>query len=149
MWETASNNPTSRGQARLKKVVCEMGGKNCVIVDSDADLDEAVVGCVASAFGYQGQKCSALSRLVVLEDNYDKFMARFIAAVASLPVGPAELPGSVFGPVISREAQQRILATIAAGKKKARVAWPGPRTTDRNDFHVPPAIFTAVVPTRR
>src|SRR5260370_30308723 len=100
MWETASNNPTSRGQARLKKVVGEMGGKNCVIVDSDADLDEAVIGCIASAFGYQGQKCSALSRLIVVEDNYDKFMERLIAAAASMRVGPAEVPGNVLGPVI-------------------------------------------------
>ena len=59
IWETASR--TVPGQANLKKVVCEMGGKNCIIVDSDADLDEAVAGCLGSAFGYQGQKCSALS----------------------------------------------------------------------------------------
>ncbi len=149
IWETAGHIPTSRDQASLKKVVCEMGGKNCVIVDSDADLDEAVVGCVASAFGYQGQKCSALSRLLVLEDNYDKFMARFIAAVASLPVGPAELPGSVFGPVISREAQQRILAIIEASKKEAKLAWQGPIPSDANACYVPPTIFTDVPPTSR
>ena len=78
IWEAAGR--TAPGQANLKKVVCEMGGKNCVIVDSDADLDEAVVGCIASAFGYQGQKCSALSRLVVLADNYERFLERLIAA---------------------------------------------------------------------
>ena len=70
-----------------------MGGKNCIIVDSDADLDEAVGGCLASAFGYQGQKCSALSRLVVLADNYDRFLERLIAAAGSLRVGPAEDAG--------------------------------------------------------
>ena len=74
IWEAAGGTPP--GQANLKKVVCEMGGKNCIIVDSDADLDEAVAGCLASAFGYQGQKCSALSRLVVLADNYDRFLER-------------------------------------------------------------------------
>ena len=67
IWEAAGK--TSPGQPNLKKVVCEMGGKNCMIVDSDADMDEAVTGCIASAFGYQGQKCSALSRLIVLAEK--------------------------------------------------------------------------------
>ncbi len=67
IWEAAGH--TDAGQANLKKVVCEMGGKNCIIVDHDADMDEAVAGCIMSAFGYQGQKCSALSRLIVLEEN--------------------------------------------------------------------------------
>ena len=71
LWQVSGR--TVPGQANLKKVVCEMGGKNALIVDGDADLDEAVVGAVASAFGYIGQKCSALSRLIVLADNYDKF----------------------------------------------------------------------------
>src|SRR5258706_8191727 len=120
IWETAGR--ASPGQANLKKVVCEMGGKNCVIVDSDADLDEAVAGCIASAFGYQGQKCSALSRLIVLADNYERFIGRLIAAAAALRVGPAEVPGNIVGPVISRDAQQRILGIIAAGGNEAKVA---------------------------
>ena len=66
-----------------------------------------MVGCISSAFGYQGQKCSALSRLIVLADNYDKFLERLIAAAASLRVGPAEIPGNIIGPVINRDAQQR------------------------------------------
>src|SRR5204863_7605235 len=78
IWETAGR--TVPGQAGLKKVVCEMGGKNAVIGDSDADLDEAVVGTVSSAFGYQGQKCSALARLIVLTDIYDRFLDRLVAA---------------------------------------------------------------------
>src|SRR5437588_7825494 len=106
IWETAGQ--TRPGQANLKKVVCEMGGKNCLIVDSDADMDEAVIGCIASAFGYQGQKCSALSRLVVLADNYEKFLERLLAAAASMSIGPAEIPGNIIGPVISQDAQQRI-----------------------------------------
>src|SRR5262249_9116085 len=120
IWEAAGR--TAAGQANLKKVVCEMGGKNCVIVDSDADLDEAVVGCLASAFGYQGQKCSALSRLVVLADNYDKFLDRLVSAAASMRVGPAEVPGNILGPVINRDAQERILGIIEAGKKEAKLA---------------------------
>src|ERR1017187_5954484 len=109
-----------------------MGGKNCVIVDSDADLDEAVVGCIASAFGYQGQKCSALSRLVVLADCYERFLERLIAAASSLRVGPAEVPGNIIGPVINQDAQQRILAVIEAGKKAATLAWQGQVPDDDN-----------------
>ena len=125
-----------------------MGGKNCVIVDSDADLDEAVAGCIASAFGYQGQKCSALSRLVVLADNYDKFLERLMAAAASLRVGPAEVPGTIIGPVINRDAQQRILAVIEAGKKEATLAWQGTVPDDPNACYVPPTIFTDVPATQ-
>ena len=144
IWEAAGRN--APGQANLKKVVCEMGGKNCVIVDSDADLDEAVVGCIASAFGYQGQKCSALSRLVVLADCYERFLERMIAAASSLRVGPAEMPGNIIGPVINREAQQRILAVIEAGKKEATLAWQGRVPDDDNACYVPPTIFTDVSP---
>ncbi|MGA2867220.1 MAG: proline dehydrogenase family protein [Verrucomicrobiota bacterium] len=147
IWEMAGR--TAHGQANLKKVVCEMGGKNCVIVDSDADLDEAVVGCIASAFGYQGQKCSALSRLLVLADNYDKFLERLIAAAASLRVGPAEEPGAILGPVINRDAQQHILALIAAGKQEAKLAWQGAVPNDPKACYVPPAIFTEVPPASR
>ncbi len=142
IWEAAGRIP--QGGTNLKKVVCEMGGKNCIIVDSDADPDEAVAGCLASAFGYQGQKCSALSRLVVLADNYDRFLERLIAAAGSLRVGPAEVRGNIIGPVISREAQQRILATIEAGRKEATLAWQGSVPDDPNACYVPPTIFTNV-----
>src|SRR5258707_5218086 len=123
IWAAAAH--TVPGQANLKKVVCEMGGKNCIVVDGDADLDEAVAGCIASAFGYQGQKCSALSRLIVLADCYAKFLERLVAAAGSLRVGPGEAPGNIIGPVINREAQQRILAMIEAVKKDAKLTWQG------------------------
>jgi len=142
IWETAGR--MLAGQVDLKKVICEMGGKNCIIVDSDADLDEAVTGCISSAFGYQGQKCSALSRLVVLEENYDKFLARLMAAAASLQVGPAEIPGNIIGPLISRDAQERLSKTIEAGKTQGKLAWQGAVPTDRNACYVSPSIFTEV-----
>jgi RHH-type proline utilization regulon transcriptional repressor/proline dehydrogenase/delta 1-pyrroline-5-carboxylate dehydrogenase len=140
--ETAGR--TQPGQLNLKKVICEMGGKNCIIVDADADLDEAVAGCIASAFGYQGQKCSALSRLVVLADNYEAVLQRFLAAAASLRVGAAETPGTLIGPVINREAQQRILRIIEAGKTEAKLAWQGQVPADPNACYVSPTIFTEV-----
>jgi len=147
IWETAGR--TQPGQINLKKVICEMGGKNCVIVDSDADMDEAVAGCLASAFGYQGQKCSALSRLIVLEDNYAAFLQRFIAAAASMRAGPPHEPGNFIGPVISRDAQQRILKMIEAGKKEATLAWQGQFPNDPEACYVPPTIFTDVRPDSR
>ena len=144
IWEAAGR--TAPGQANLKKVVCEMGGKNCVIVDGDADLDEGVVGCLASAFGYQGQKCSALSRLVVLADNYDKFLDRLVSAAASMRVGPADIPGNILGPVINRDAQERILGIIEAGKKQAKLAWQGAVPAEPSACYVPPTIFKDVPP---
>jgi RHH-type proline utilization regulon transcriptional repressor/proline dehydrogenase/delta 1-pyrroline-5-carboxylate dehydrogenase len=147
IWETAGK--TAPGQASLKKVVCEMGGKNALIIDSDADLDEAIPAALASAFGYAGQKCSALSRLIVLEDIYDEFTARLVAAAAATPIGDPTQPGTVVSPVIDAEAQQKILAAIMAGKKEATLAWQAtlPEALVKSGGHyVPPAIFTGVKP---
>jgi RHH-type proline utilization regulon transcriptional repressor/proline dehydrogenase/delta 1-pyrroline-5-carboxylate dehydrogenase len=145
IWESAGK--TLPGQLELKRVVCEMGGKNAVIVDSDADLDEAIVDSIYSAFGYQGQKCSALSRLIVLEENYDRVIKRLVEAAASLRVGNPETPGIVVGPVIDETAYRRMLETIEAGKKEATLAFQG--TVPPEGFFVPPTIFTDVKPTMR
>ena len=102
-----------------------MGGKNAIIVDDDADLDEAVLGVVHSAFGYQGQKCSACSRAVVLESVYDRVLTRVIETTRSLRTAPAEDPGSVVGPVIDEEAQRRILQFIAKGKEECELVYAG------------------------
>jgi RHH-type proline utilization regulon transcriptional repressor/proline dehydrogenase/delta 1-pyrroline-5-carboxylate dehydrogenase len=147
IWEAAGR--TVAGQVNLKKVVCEMGGKNCLIVDDDADLDDAVGGVLLSAFGYQGQKCSALSRLIVLDQQHDRFVERLIAAAASLRVGPAEEPGTIIGPVITREAQKRILDMIEAGRSEAHLAWQGVVPSDPNACYVTPTIFTGVKPGSR
>src|SRR5882762_675523 len=90
IYESAGK--TREGQRELKHVICEMGGKNAMIVDADADLDESFVDSIYSAFGFQGQKCSALSRLIVLEENYDRVLERLLAADASLRVGNPEEP---------------------------------------------------------
>ena len=112
------------GQDHVKRVIAEMGGKNAVIVDDDADLDEAVHGVVASAFGYAGQKCSACSRVIVPAGLHDAFLARLVEATRSLKVAPAEDPGCTVGPVIDDEAQARILRTIEQGKSQ----WPASST---------------------
>jgi RHH-type proline utilization regulon transcriptional repressor/proline dehydrogenase/delta 1-pyrroline-5-carboxylate dehydrogenase len=99
---------TAPGQDHVKRVIAEMGGKNAIIVDDDADLDEAVLGVLHSAFGYAGQKCSACSRAVVLEGVYDAFLARLGEAVHALPVGPADDPDTAIGPVIDARARDRV-----------------------------------------
>lgn len=145
IWESAGQ--TRPGQLELKRVVCEMGGKNAVIVDSDADLDEAIVDSIYSAFGYQGQKCSALSRLIVLEENYDRVVKRLVEAAASLRVGNPEIPGIMVGPVIDEAAYRRQLEIIEAGKNEATLAFQG--TVPPEGFFVPPTIFTGVTPEMR
>jgi RHH-type proline utilization regulon transcriptional repressor/proline dehydrogenase/delta 1-pyrroline-5-carboxylate dehydrogenase len=132
------------GQQHLKRVVAEMGGKNTIIVDESADLDQAVQGVVYSAFGYSGQKCSACSRVVVLAPIYDTFVARLIEATQSLNVGEAIAPGTQVGPVIDAAAQTRIKEIIAKGKTEATLALecPAPET----GYFVGPTIFTEVDP---
>jgi RHH-type proline utilization regulon transcriptional repressor/proline dehydrogenase/delta 1-pyrroline-5-carboxylate dehydrogenase len=113
---------TPGGQNFVKKVIAEMGGKNAVIVDNDADLDEAVKGVVDSAFGYAGQKCSAGSRAIVLDGIYDQFLNRLVEATKSLTVAPADEPGASLGPVIDAEARDRIVKAIETGKREAKLA---------------------------
>jgi RHH-type proline utilization regulon transcriptional repressor/proline dehydrogenase/delta 1-pyrroline-5-carboxylate dehydrogenase len=143
IWEEAGK--TRPGQLNLKKVVCEMGGKNALIVDNDADLDEAIPAALYSAFGFAGQKCSALSLLIVLADIYDDFVARFLSACPSIPVGDPSQPGTVVNPVIDDAAQKSILAYIEAGKKEATLAWQAklaPELLASGGYYVPPTVFT-------
>ncbi|MGL6073586.1 MAG: L-glutamate gamma-semialdehyde dehydrogenase [Fimbriiglobus sp.] len=136
---------TASGQNFVKKVIAEMGGKNAVIVDSDADLDEAVKGVVDSAFGYGGQKCSAGSRAIVHESIYDQFLSRLIEATKSLTVAPATSPGASLGPVIDAEARDRILRTIEQGKTEARLAFQFDLgELAKEGFYVGPTIFAEV-----
>ncbi len=132
------------GQKHLKRVIAEMGGKNAVIVDESADLDQAVAGIVQSAFGYTGQKCSACSRVIVLESVYDSFLSRLVEATRSLNIGKAEDPSTQIGPVVDDKARQGILAYIAKGKEEAEVAL----EVDVPDegYFVSPTIFTKVDP---
>ncbi len=113
------------GHEQVKRVIAEMGGKNAVVIDEDADLDEAVHGVVASAFSYAGQKCSACSRVIVPAALHDAFLARLVEATRSLKVAPAEDAGCAVGPVIDDEAQSRILRTIEQGKSQGRLVYAG------------------------
>jgi RHH-type proline utilization regulon transcriptional repressor/proline dehydrogenase/delta 1-pyrroline-5-carboxylate dehydrogenase len=143
IWEAAGR--TRRGQQQLKKVVCEMGGKNAMIVDDDADLDEAVPAIVASAFGYQGQKCSALSRLIVLPRVRERLVRRLIEATESLRMGDPADPAVSIGPLIDEAAYVRVRGVIEMGKHEATLAFEG-RVTEDHGWFVGPAIFTDVTP---
>lgn len=135
------------GQKHLKRVIAEMGGKNAIIVDESADLDQAVQGVVYSAFGYSGQKCSACSRVIVLAPIYETFVSRLIEATRSLNVGLAEAPSTQVGPVIDANAQQRIREYIEIGKAEATVALE--MAAPEEGYFVGPTIFTDVSPTAR
>lgn len=130
-----------------KRIICEMGGKNAIIVDNDADLDEAVGAILYSAFGFQGQKCSAASRIIALEDVYQKLMERLVESAKSLIVGPAEEPISVIGPVIDEEAQSRILKLIQEFKNQHKLVFESEVQT--SGFFVPACIFADVEPNSR
>ena len=146
IWESAGI--TRPGQRELKRVICEMGGKNAMIVDTDADLDETIMYSIYSAFGFQGQKCSALSRLILLEENYGRVMERLIPAAASLRIGNPEQPGIMVGPVIDEAAYRRILEYIEIGKKEATLVFQAKEVPPRGYF-IPPTIFTDVKPHMR
>jgi RHH-type proline utilization regulon transcriptional repressor/proline dehydrogenase/delta 1-pyrroline-5-carboxylate dehydrogenase len=131
-------------QKHLKRVIAEMGGKNAIIVDESADLDQAVAGVVQSAFGYSGQKCSACSRVIVLEPVYDTFVGRLVEATRSLNIGAAEVPSTQVGPVIDATARDRIREYIEKGRTESEVAleMPAPDT----GYFIGPVIFSGVSP---
>ncbi len=131
-------------QKHMKRVIAEMGGKNGIIVDESADLDQAVVGVMNSAFGFAGQKCSACSRAIVLAPVYDNFLERLVEATRSLKVGEAHLPDTKFSAVIDGAAQKNILNYIAKGKETAKLAFEG--EVPNHGFYVPPTIFSDVDP---
>ncbi|MEW4566271.1 proline dehydrogenase family protein [Tautonia sp. JC769] len=141
---------TKPGQGHVKRVIAEMGGKNAIIIDDDADLDEAVVGVLRSAFGYAGQKCSAASRAVVLDGIYDTFVQRLAEALPSWTVGPADDPDPAIPPVIDAEACDRINAYKQIARAEGRVVAEldvGP-LVDRGHY-VGPMIVADVAPKAR
>jgi RHH-type proline utilization regulon transcriptional repressor/proline dehydrogenase/delta 1-pyrroline-5-carboxylate dehydrogenase len=137
---------SAAGSASVKRVIAEMGGKNAIIVDSDADLDEAVQGVVQSAFGYQGQKCSACSRVIVLNDVFDAFVNRLLEAAKSLHVGPAENPSTDVGPVIDEAAYRKIHEYIAIGRQEGQeqLSVRVDEQLSRQGYYVGPHIFVDV-----
>ncbi len=135
------------GQSNAKKIICEMGGKNAIIIDDDADLDEAVPHVLYSAFGFQGQKCSACSRVIVLDAVYDRFVGRLVKGAAAMKIGPAEDSSNVMGPVVDASAQKSIREYIAIAQKEGRVLYSG--DVPDTGYYVPMTIIEGITPEHR
>jgi len=132
---------TKPGQPQVKRVVCEMGGKNAIIVDEDADLDEAVAGVLKSAFGYAGQKCSACSRVLAVGGAYDPFVRRLTEACRTLVVGPAHEPSCQVPAVADGKAYQRLLQLIENPGAGATLLFKGQAPGGGGGWYVPPTVF--------
>lgn len=145
IYELASK--VQPGQIWLKRVVAEMGGKDCIIVDSEADVEDAAKGVAASAFGFQGQKCSACSRAIVDDSVYNKFVKLLKEEVDKLEVGAAE-ENYKMTPVISASAEKTILSYIEIGKQEGRLLTGG-KKADGNGYFIKPTVFIDVKPTAR
>jgi 1-pyrroline-5-carboxylate dehydrogenase len=140
---------TQPGQKFIKRTILEMGGKDAIIVERDADLNAAVEGVVAAAFGFNGQKCSACSRAIVDAEVYDSFVDQLRERVSAIQQGP---PAENFftGPVINEVARKRILEYIEVGKTEARLLLGGQAVeTPENGFYVAPTVFVDAPPTAR
>lgn len=135
------------GQKQIKRVIAELGGKNAIIIDDDADLDEAVREVLSSAFAFQGQKCSACSRVIVLEPIYEKFIHRLTEGARSLAIGPAEDPTFFMGPVVDDKARQGILQYAELAKKEGNLLFES--AVPENGYYVPLTIVDGITPEHR
>lgn len=143
--EAAKTKPT---QQWIKRLVAEMGGKDALIVDSEADVDAAVEATAVSAFGFQGQKCSACSRVIVDEKIYDEFVAKLTPRVKSIKVGPVKDPENYMGPVSSKNAFAKICEYIEIGKKEGRLV-AGGEASDKDGYFIQPTVFADIPPKGR
>src|SRR5438034_30840 len=139
---------TVPGQMWIKRTVLEMGGKDGIVVDEEADIDAAVEGTVQAAFGYQGQKCSACSRAIVSEKVYDTFVQKLVERAKKVSVGPAEDPNNYMGPVVSETALNGILNYIEVGKREGKIVAGGGRAPGEGYF-VQPTVIADVDPKAR
>lgn len=137
---------TRPGQRNVKKVVAEMGGKNAVIIDETADLDEAVKGVLESALVYQGQKCSACSRVIVVGDIYDQFTFRLREAAESIRIGSPEDPATFMGPMVDESARRKVEEYIETGRREGV---PILIRKKEKGLYVGPALFGGLSPDSR
>ncbi len=138
----------SPGQIWVKRVIAEMGGKDTIVVDSEVDLDDAAANVVSSAYGFQGQKCSACSRVIVLEDIYDEFVKKIVERTKSLSIGDPKDPGNYMGPVVNQASEEKILSYIEIGKKEGKLVTGGEKASG-NGYFIKPTIFSDIQPGAR
>src|SRR5262249_9885643 len=134
------------GQRWLKRVVAEMGGKDAIIVDEEADLDAAALGVAQSAYGFQGQKCSACSRAIVSDKVYDRFLDKLQAEVAKINVGSPDQAGVAMGPVVNKKARDTILSYIEHGKREGRLIAGGGAVPGSDGYFIQPTVIADVKP---
>jgi 1-pyrroline-5-carboxylate dehydrogenase len=139
---------TAPGQIWIKRVIAEMGGKDSIIVDADVDLEVAVNGVLASAFGFQGQKCSACSRAIVVKDVYEGFLEKLRARVEQIRVGSTDDPAAYMGAVINESAMKSILDYVEIGKKEGRLI-AGGRAVQGDGYFIAPTVIADVPPLAR
>jgi len=148
LWIFEQASKTQPGQIWMKRLVAEMGGKDSILVDRDCDLEKAVDAVVASAFGYQGQKCSACSRAIVHQDVYDEFVRRIVPKVEAIKMGHPSERSNAFGPMVDGAAKRKTLEYIEAGKKEGKLligGGEGPKV----GHYVQPTVFKDVAPTAK
>jgi RHH-type proline utilization regulon transcriptional repressor/proline dehydrogenase/delta 1-pyrroline-5-carboxylate dehydrogenase len=133
-----------KDQRNIKRVICEMGGKNAVIVDETSDLDESIKGVLESALGYQGQKCSACSRVIVIGEMFETFCGRLKEAMESIQIGPPEDPASFMGPLVDEEARKKVNEYIMLGEKEGKSLLC--REVKLDGHFAGPAVFTDLKP---
>lgn len=141
-----------KGQKWIKRVVTEMGGKDCIVVDSETDLDTAAAGVVSSAFGFQGQKCSACSRAIIVEDVYDEMVKKIVEKAKTITVGPTTDFKNFMGPVVSKKAYDSINKYIEIGNKEGRLVLGGAApsaSADSTGYFIQPTIFADIKPRSR
>ena len=137
---------TQPGQRWIKRVIAEMGGKDSIVVTADADLEKAVEGVAVSAFGFQGQKCSACSRAIVEASVYDAFVEKLKTRVEAIRVGDPQNPETSMGPVINEGAQRSILGYIERGKKEGRLVTGGTALQIDDGYYIAPTVIADVAP---
>jgi RHH-type proline utilization regulon transcriptional repressor/proline dehydrogenase/delta 1-pyrroline-5-carboxylate dehydrogenase len=146
----AACSTVAPGQCFVKHVVAEMGGKNAIVVDADADLDAAIAGTLRSAFGYAGQKCSAASRLIVHRQVYDRVLSRLAAAMDRLVIGDPADPDTDLGPLIDAAAQRRLLEAIEEAQQAGRLAYrTPPARLPAQGYFVGPTLVADLPPGHR
>jgi 1-pyrroline-5-carboxylate dehydrogenase len=136
------------GQAWIKRTILEMGGKDFILVDETADLDFAAEQITISAYGFQGQKCSACSRTIIHKKVYDQLAEKLVARAEKLTLGRPEQYGIYMGAVIDQAAFDKILGYIEIGKKEGKLLTGGERWGDKGYF-IKPTIFGDIKPNDR
>ncbi len=143
--KSATTNP---GQIWMKRLIAEMGGKDGILVDKECDLDAAVDSVFGSAFGFQGQKCSACSRAMIHQDVYDEFVSKLIPKVETIRQGHPSDQTAYMGPVIDQGAKDKIMEYVGIGKQEGKLL-AGGAEAERNGYYIQPTVFGDVAPEAR